>query len=303
LDGAKLGRIGESLAGALGYLKDHAGVEVAYFSFNEPETGVEVRQTKEEHAAFLGVMGRALAKRGLSTRLLLGDTAHGTLAALDYVRPAMADARLHRYIGALAFHTWRGCTASDLRAWSDAAQRLGVPLMVTEAGPDAHLHHYPGVRLEPWFQLQEIELYVRCAAHAQPAMMLHWQLTSDYSVLTGGGVYGEPGPLRPTQRFWNLQQLGLTPSGSLALPMTSDQVEVTCAAFGHEASGTYTVHLVNRGGSRTARLSGFPAGLTRWRQFLTDAERGRVEQGVVEVRGGQAEWMLPSASFTTLLGR
>jgi len=36
---------------------------------------------------------------------------------------------------------------------------------------------------------------------------MQWQLTTDYSVLSGGSVYGESGPLKPTQRFWNLKQL------------------------------------------------------------------------------------------------
>jgi hypothetical protein len=45
-----------------------------------------------------------------------------------------------------------------------------------------------------------------------------WQLTTDYSVLTGIGIYGEDGPLRPTQRFWNLKQLGSPYASSGGLP-------------------------------------------------------------------------------------
>jgi hypothetical protein len=302
LEAAKIDRVCESLASALLFLKENAGVEASHFSFNEPETGVEVRQTAEEHAEFIRRMGLELVRRGLATRLLLGDTAHGTPAALEFLTPSIADPRLHRHIGAVAFHTWRGCTPSDLARWSDAAGRLGVPLMVTEGGPDAHLHEYPGVRLESWFQLQEIELYVRCCAYGQVSAILEWQLTTDYSVLSGGGVYGESGPLKPTQRFWNLQQLGMTPIGAFALPLTSDRADITCAAFGDLAAGSYVVHIVNRGGARVAQLAGLPAGLTRCRRILTDAERGRADDGFVEVRQGKAEWMLPPASYTTLLG-
>lgn len=87
------------------------------------------------------------------------------------------------------------------------------------------------------------------------------------------------------------------------MPITSDRADLTGAAFGDLANGTYVIHLVNRGGSRTAQLSGLPAGLTRCRRVLTDAERGRVDDGDVEVREGKAEWVLPAASYTTLLGR
>jgi len=47
LDEGKLPRICRSLADYLVYLKEPYGVEAILYSFNEPETGVEVRQTPE----------------------------------------------------------------------------------------------------------------------------------------------------------------------------------------------------------------------------------------------------------------
>jgi hypothetical protein len=302
LDVGKLDRICASLASYLLHLKHAYDVETIYFSLNEPETGVEVRQTPAEHAQFIKHMGTELLRRGLTTKLLLGDTAHGTPAALDFIRVSMEDPDTHRHIGALAFHTWRGCTAEALSGWTQAARRLGVPLLITESGPDAHLHEYPGVRLEPWFQLQEIELYVRCCAYAQPATIMQWQLTTDYSILTGGGVYGESGPLKPTQRFWNLKQLGATPAGSLSLPLATDRPEVTAAAFGAPANNRYALHIVNMGNRRPAVLAGLPGSVKVWRRFITDAHQGMKELRRVEARNGAARFVLPSASFTTLLG-
>lgn len=202
----------------------------------------------------------------------------------------------------MAFHTWRGCTAEALSAWAQAARQLGVPLLITESGPDAHLHEYPTVRREPWFQLQEIELYVRCCAHAQPAANMEWQLTTGYSVLTGGGVYGESGPLEPTQRFWNLKQLGATPPGAFALLVTSDRADVTVAAFGDLAGGQYAVHVVNRGAERPAVLSGVPASVSSWRRLTTDANRGMEQGARVSAPDRVAKFILPAASFTTLFG-
>jgi hypothetical protein len=298
----KLDRICSSLAGYLVFLKEHSGVEAVYFSFNEPETGVEVRQTAAEHAQFIKRMGAELARRGLTTKLLLGDTAHGTFAALGFIQPSLADPATHAHIGAIAFHTWRGCTAAALTGWYDAARQLGVPLLVTESGPDAHMHEYPGVRLEPWFQLQEIELYVRCCAFSQPATIMEWQLTTDYSVLTGNDIYDEPGPLKPTQRFWNLKQLGTTPIGAFALPVTADRPEVTCAAFGDPANGGYAIHIVNRGNQRATVLAGLPDTVTTLRRLTTDTTRGMEEGERVPALNGNAEFTLPAASYTTLLG-
>jgi hypothetical protein len=246
-------------------------------------------------------MGLELAARGLLTKLLLGDTAHGTLAALNFLKPSLADAATHPHVGALAFHSWRGCTPEALTEWSRAARQLGVPLLLTEAGPDAHLHEYPAVRREPWFQLQEIELYVRCCAHGQIASIMQWQLTTDYSVLEGGGVYGESGPLQPTQRFWNLKQLGTTPPGAFALPLAADHPEITGAAFGQLARGSFAFHLVNRGNQRTAVLTGLPRSVSSLRRWVTDAQQGMEPGAPVHARDGQAEFQLPPASFTTLI--
>ncbi len=80
---------------------------------------------------------------------------------------------------------------------------LKAPIGIHPITPtDSNAHQYPQIFLEPSFALHEIELYERILAIAQPKSILHWQLTSDYSLLAGGGVYGDNGPLRPTQRFW-----------------------------------------------------------------------------------------------------
>jgi hypothetical protein len=131
---------------------------------------------------------------------------------------------------------------------------------------------------------------------------MEWQLTTYYSVLSGGGVYGEDGPLKPTQRFWNLKQLGATPAGAFALPVTANRPEITVAAFGDLANATYAVHLVNRGNRRPAVLTGLPESLTSLRRFTTDAQRGMEEGEFVRVQRGQADLVLAPASYTTLLG-
>lgn len=56
----KLDRVCSSLASYLVFLKESRGVEARFSSFNEPETGVEVRQTAAEHVQFLTAMGAEL---------------------------------------------------------------------------------------------------------------------------------------------------------------------------------------------------------------------------------------------------
>ena len=44
------------------------------FSFNESDLGINVCKMAEEHAAFIKGFGAYLKSKGLSTKLLLGDT-------------------------------------------------------------------------------------------------------------------------------------------------------------------------------------------------------------------------------------
>ena len=80
-----------------------------------------------------------------------------------------------KYIGAVDFHSWRGCTDEIVAQWHAAAWR------------------YREVFNEQSFALYEINLYLRILAIAQPRSILQWQLTADYSVLTGGGIFNDSG--------------------------------------------------------------------------------------------------------------
>ncbi len=299
LNPAKMDRIRVSLAGYLIHLKEKYGVEAAMFSFNESDLGINVRQTPREHALLIRTLGPDLAARGLATKLVLGDTSDAN--PVDFIKMALEDPDAVKYVGAVAFHSWRGCTDAILAQWHDAARRLNVPLLVAEGSTDAAAWRYPQILLEQSFALYEINLYTRILAIAQPKSILQWQLTSDYSIVAGGGAFGDNGPVRPTQRYWNLRQLASTPQGAFALPVKSDRAGITCAAFGDIANGAYAVHIVNNGGSRGATLKGLPAGVKSLRVRVTDSRRGMQEGDRIPVVDGQAQITLDAMSFTTLM--
>ena len=71
-------------------------------------------------------------------------------------------------------------------------------------------------------------------------------MTADYSPLWGNGIFGSTGPLRPTQRFWNLKQLASTPEESFVLPITCDKTAINATAFGNIARGEYALQPVHR---------------------------------------------------------
>jgi hypothetical protein len=299
LNPAKMDRIYQSIGDYLVYLKQHYGVEAKAFSFNESDLGINIRHTGIEHAEFIKGLGAHLAARGLSTKLLLGDNSDAT--TFDFIVPAMNDPETHKYIAAVSFHSWRGCTDEILQKWAGAAKQMNLPLIVAEGSTDAAAWNYPEIFSESSFALYEINLYMRLCAICQPASILQWQLTADYSLLTGNGIFGTAGNLLPTQRFWNLKQLASTPEASYAIPASSNKEEINCAAFGNISRGKYAVHIVNNGAERQVILKGFPPGVKVLTIYVTDNSRGMEKAGEVQVTDGICSFSLAPAGFTSLI--
>jgi hypothetical protein len=298
LNPEKTEKIYRSIADYLVFLKEEYGVEAAFFSFNESDLGINVRHTGQEHAAFIKGFGEHMASRGLATRMLLGDNSDAT--TFDFILPALNDPETHKYIGAVSFHSWRGCDDVTLKKWAGAAKKLNVPLIVAEGSTDAAAHSYPAIFLESSFAFYEINLYTRLCSICEPLSILQWQLTSDYSVLTGSGIYRTSGPMRPTQRYWNLKQFASVPANSFSLPVKCSNENVNCAAFGNIANGEYSIHLVNNGASRKATISGFPAAVKELLMYITDSGHGMLLAGKLPVHDGMVEAELPPACFVTL---
>lgn len=287
-----------SIASYLTFLKQQYGAEADYFSFNESDLGIDIVHTPQEHCDFIKEFGAYMASQGLKTLMLLGDNSDAT--TFDFILPALNDPAAHKYIGAISFHSWRGCDDATLAKWAEASRQLNVPLIVGEGSTDAAAHQYPQIFNESTFALYEINLYTRLCAKCQPLSILQWQLTSDYSLMWGDGIYGSEGPMRPTQRFWNIRQLSLTPSYSFSVPANHHAEDINVAAFSKPATGQYTVHMVNNAASRMARISGFPAGVNKAWVYITNSHQN-AEAQMLSVKNGVLEVMMQAESFVTVL--
>ncbi len=298
LDHTKDIDIYKSITDYIIYLKNQYGVDVADFSFNESDLGINIRQTGEEHAALIKGLGSYFASKGLQTKILLGDNSDAN--SYSFIDPAMADTATHQYIGAVSFHSWRGWDAATLQKWADAATVLHRPLLIGEGSIDAAAWAYPAILEEQTYALKEINLYTRLLNICQPASILQWQLTSDYSPVAGGGVYGDHSPMRPTQRFWNLKQLASTPKSLQALQITSSSADISCAALGDNEKKIFSIHIVNNAAARNTSISGLPTGIKTLRVWVTDKQRGMKEEKPVQVKNGRADFLLDATSYTTL---
>lgn len=297
----KMDKVYQSIGDYLVYLKQHYGVEAKAFSFNESDLGINVRHTGKEHAEFIKGLGAQLAARGLSTKLLLGDNSDAT--TFDFIIPAMNDPETHKYIAAISFHSWRGCTDEILQKWAGAAKKMNLPLIVAEGSTDAAAWNYPEIFSESSFALYEINLYMRLCSMCQPVSILQWQLTADYSLLTGNGIFGTTGALAPTQRFWNLKQLASTPGFSFAIPASVNKEEIKCAAFGSISRGQYAIHIVNNGAEREVTVKGIPPEVKYFTIYVTDRSRGMEKAGEVKADNGTVAFRLAPSGFTSLISR
>ena len=299
LNPKKMRSIIKSLGDYFVYLKEAYGVEPELFSFNESDLGINVRMTGQEHADFIKKLGAYLASKELTTKMLLGDNSNAT--TIDFIEPALEDPAAHKYIGAISFHAWMGCDNWTLSNWADASRELNVPLIVAEGGIDPSAWGYPDIFQDPSFAQDEIDTYIRAINTAHVRSILQWQLTSDYSLLTGGGIYKTEGRLHPTQRFWNLKQLAMVSPGSFILPVTCDKEEIDCAAFGDIAGGNYVIHIVNNGASRPGTLTGLPAGVHELQMYVTDSKRGMEEDKRVRVSDGEAKFTIEGFAFISVV--
>jgi hypothetical protein len=286
----------QAIGSYLECLKKRFGAQPKLFSFNESDIGINVLQTPREHDETIKRLGAYFASRKLATKMLLGDT--GNPAAVKFIDAALRDSEAAKYIGAVSFHSWNGGNAAQYGSWGAAARKLQVPLLVAEGGTDPAAYAYSAIFAEPWYALGEIGEYLKICLFAQPQSILQWQLTSDYSLLTGG-KNGQP--LTPTQRFWQLKQLNLTPVGARSLPLGLDQPGIAACAYVSSDGKGCAVHVVNPNASRPAIITGIPAGISSFHQYVTDATRGMKESGSVPVSHGTAKLTLDAMAYVTLV--
>ncbi len=299
LDQTKNQRIYTSISSYLIYLKEAYGVEVEMFSFNESDLGIYVKQAPEEHTRLIKELGAFLKSKGLKTKMLMGDTSDAYGYA--FVDNAMNDPATKPYTGAISFHSWRGWEDETLKKWYLAAHKIDAPLIVGEGSIDASAWRVPQIFEEPSYALAEIDLYVRILQICQPRSILQWQLTADYSVLSGGGVFkNDSVPLHPTQRFWNLKQLG-TPVGLKAWQVISDSPDISFAALGDLENEKCVIHLVNKGATREVVISGLPKNFKKLRLYRTNENSDMEMVQTVKVKKGKASFLADAVSFMTLI--
>ncbi|MFO7535079.1 MAG: hypothetical protein R6X19_05255 [Kiritimatiellia bacterium] len=296
----------ESAGTYLLHLKNRYGVEPELFSFNEPELGVRVLFTAEQHRDMIRRFGERFEALGLKTRVMLADVAQprGTESYGVY---ALSDPACIPRIGSVAFHTWGGGTALEYEAWRRVARRFGLPLDVTELGLDGGVYRTPHEMATPRYAIQEAHLMVQVLAHARPRSALLWEYTDDYPLLAESRDAAGNVILRDTLRLRFLEQLIRgTPKPAEAVGVRSSRLEIAAAAFRpvDAIKGTSLVlHLVNASAARLAEITGLPEDLKRMEAVILPVAGAVPIKKSVIVKQGRAELKLPAWSLVTLTQR
>lgn len=271
------------------YLKENYAAEPDMFSFNEPDLGVDIGFTAEEHRDMVKRVGAYLESLGLKTKLLLGDTANPR-DSYKYVLPTLHDPDAMRYVAGLSFHSWGNGTPAHYRAWAAAAVWADLPLLIGEAGVDPHSWRnrmYDNYA----YGLLEARQYQELLRDARPQSVLFWEYTEDYSVIR----LGPDRSIEPTSRYFFIKHFAnLSPLQSHVIASESDRPDVLVSAFarGQELA----VHLLNTGPACDVTLVGLPAG--QWRQVVTTETEDWNETTLAAT---PATASLPARSLTTFV--
>ena len=108
--------------------------------------------------------------------------------------------------------------------------------------------------------------------------------------------------MRPTQRFFNLKQLSMTPANAFAVPVQCNKKQVNTAAFVKTATGESALHIVNNGAACEAQVTGLPWESTTAVCYVTNSS-SHAEARLLTVKEGKVTLQLPAESFVTLIAQ
>lgn len=260
----------DSIVRFLVVARDKYKVPVEFFSFNEPDYGVNFKFTSAQMVDFIRRAGPRFAKAGLKTKFIVADTANGSSFAA-YAKPILEAADIAKYLGPLAFHSWDALGASEAsyRAIAALGKEYKKQVWCLEAGHDAQLWQKPN----PWGTwenaLQTARAYERTIRLTEASLMDYWTYQDNYTIV-------DPKTIQPYPVFKVLKQIEavFTP-GSVVVDSqsTSEDLQVTVAQKG-KSGRKWSALLVNPVGEGTVTFNRL--GRSARVKVVTSTEKGQL---------------------------
>lgn len=243
----------EAVARYLVTARDKYGATVEYFSFNEPDYGVNFRFTSDTMRAFIAKAGPRFAALGLKTKFLVSDTANGSNFH-DHARPILEDKAIAKYLGPISFHCWDALGASEeaYRRIAELGRKHGKEVWCLEAGHDAALWQTES----PWGgwenALRTALAYERTIRLTEASLMDYWTYQDNYPLVSRDGK--TPYPVFAVVR----QMEAVFVRGSRVIESVGDSSDLRALATVGPAKGRVAALLVNPVGAGSAVVNGLP---------------------------------------------
>jgi O-glycosyl hydrolase len=238
------------------------GAKIDYFSFNEPDLGIDIHFSPARMAAFIKRAVPAFQRAGFGTRWLAGDTANG-MNCVRWTAPQLTDPECEKYLGPISFHSWDALTASDsdYEAIAALGRKYKRPIWCLEAGHDAQLWQKGDTIWKTWENaLQLARAYARTIYHARASVMDYWTYSDNYALGDRNGNLYPAGQV--------LQKLAEAFGPGTKILGHKHESEIIAILIGLTAKGTLNVLVVNTGGAGTVQLSGLTPGTSRTSLYI-----------------------------------
>ncbi len=227
------------------------GVEAEYFSFNEPDYGVNFKFSPAQMIAFLRQTAKKFASAGLKTKFVVGDTANG-VNLVNFATPILNDPTLKPHLGPIAFHSWDGLSAgtSAYTAIADLGKKYNKEVWCLEAGHDAQLWQAKNP-WESWSNaLRTAMAYERTIRLTNATLMDYWTYQDNYPLVSQDGT-------RPFPVFTVMKEMAelFGPGTCVSNPNLS--AEELQAIGTVDSQGKRRAMLINPIGAGTATLTGW----------------------------------------------
>lgn len=243
----------EAIAQFLVTARDKYGAEPDYFSFNEPDYGVNFLFTPAQMANFIRQAGPRFQALGLNTKFLVGDTTGG-IPIVSYAEPLLQDRSIAPYLGPVSFHCWDCLTASDqdYAKIAELGRTYHKTVLCTEAGHDSGLWEAP----DPWGTwenaLRTAEAYAKTLRLTGASVMDYWTYENNYPLVSKDGAM-------PYPVFSVIKQMeNALPVSSRVVADDTSRDELGVVATAGPKHGQFSALLVNSIGAGTVILTGLP---------------------------------------------
>jgi O-Glycosyl hydrolase len=236
---------------------------------------------------------RKFKREGITSQILIPEDMMMVDRMLEYIQPTMQDPETRNFPGHFCTHRLGGFDA--VRKWREATAPYQRQTWMTETS--GHPQTWDGALK----MASDMHDYL---VGGDISAWVYWQLTDT----PRAGAYALMVDGKPSPKYYAAKHFyRYVRPGAVRVESTLEQGEVVASAYRHDADGTLTLVLINKGAAPAEVVIEVEGGTApaSFRRFVSTAEQGGAGEGCREVEpvsGGTGRLTLPPRSIVTLTG-